>query len=128
MARKLLVEDEVFPVRESELELTIPIDAEAVYYLRPLTLDTARRVSNAHTRLVPNRRTHQRDEVTDKVAINNELLDYTIVKWEGVSNHSEKAPCDLAHKLLLPVEVQAALIERAQTGEADTAKSFRDPA
>lgn len=128
MSRKLISEDAVFPVRETELELSIPMDPEAVYYLRPLTVEAARSITKQHTRQIPNRRTHQKDDKLDQIAAQDALLDYVIVKWEGVSNGTDKAPCDLAHKLKLPIDIQVALLDRAQIGEADKAQSFRQPA
>lgn len=127
MARHLLQEENVFPVRESELELSIEPDPDAVYYLRPLTRDATREIAKKHTRQVVNRRTHMKDDVTDSEAVGDEVLDRTIVKWEGVTNGDGKpAPCDLAHKMKLPVVVQMALIDRASVGEdTDTKASFR---
>lgn len=126
MARQLLQEDNVFPVRESELELTIPPDPDAIYYLRALTREVSRAIVKRHTRQVPNRRTHQKDDVTDVYTVSDDLLDYAIVKWDGVTNGTGgPAPCDLEHKLKLPVEVQTALIDRAQVGGGDLSASFR---
>lgn len=128
MARQLLREDAVFAVRETELELAIPPDPDAVYYLRPITTDVARSLTRKHTQKLPDRRTHQRYEETDRVAVNDGLLDHAIAKWEGVWDNGQPAPCDLAHKLLLPVDVQSALLERAQVGGGDKTASFRQPA
>lgn len=129
--RALLHEDDVFPVMEADLELAIPIDPDAVYYLRSLTVEFVRSVVKRHTRQVPNKRTHQREDVLDGTAVQNDLLDYCVTKWDGVTNNGVMAPCDLTHKLLLPGPVQAALVERAQTGEVTPeaqAASFREPA
>ena len=127
MARNLLTPDEVFQVRETDLDLDITPDPEAVYWLRPITTDVARRFTKKHTQKVPNRRTHQRDEETNKIAVNDDLLDHAIARWEGVSDNGQPAPCDLAHKLMLPVDVQRAILELAQVGGGDKSASFRQP-
>ncbi len=129
MARHLL-NDDVFAVKETDLELDIKPDAEAVYYLRPLTVEVVRQASKDHTTVTFSRRTHKREEETDHLAVNNALVDYAITRWEGVRNGADPAPCDLAHKLKLPIDVQRALIERAQVGQtaADQEASFRQPA
>ncbi len=127
MARTLL-NDQIFPVRESELELTIPADPDAVYHIRAITVDVVREVSKRHTRQVPNKVTHQREEVTDKAAVYDELLDYCLTAWEGMTGNP---PCDQSNKRLLPPAVQAALVERAQIGQVTPeakAASFREPA
>lgn len=128
MARALLREDDIFPVKETDLDLSIPADPDAVYYLRPITAEVARAITRKHTKPVPNRRTHQREDVTDRPAVNDDLIDHAIARWEGVSDKGELAPCDLAHKLLLPVDVQSALLERAQVGGADKTATFRQSA
>lgn len=128
MARQLLREDAVFPVRETDLELAIPPDPEAVYWLRPITTDVARSITRKHTQKVPNRRTHQREEETNRIAVNDDLLDHAIARWEGVFDNGQPAACDLVHKLLLPVDVQSALLERAQVGGGEKTASFREPA
>jgi len=130
MARALL-DDSVFPVREEELNTGIPIDKDAVYYLRAIDSETARRLWKAHTKQIPNPRTHQREQVTDTPALQDALLDYCIVRWDGISNGQQPAACDLEHKRQLPILVQAALIDRAQAGQVtpeEKAASFRQPA
>lgn len=127
MSRQLLVTDAEFPVKERELELAMEVDEDATYYLRPLTAETARAIFKKHARKVPNPRTHQTDEVVDRVAAQVDLYDYCLVRWEGVLDKGKPAPCDLAHKLQLPMALQAALLERAQIGQvtaAERAASF----
>lgn len=129
MARQLL-NDDMFPVREQDLELTIEIDPEVTYHLRPLTVDKLRELTKANTRLVPNKRTHQKDEVINNDDASNAILDYVIAKWEGVKQGGVEAACDLAHKLLLPIELQTALISTAQAGDTAAerkARSLRRP-
>lgn len=129
MARDLIQPDKVFPVKESDLELSIAIDPEVTYYLRPLPVEKLRALTKQHTRPRPNKRTHQMDEVTDNTALANAALDYVIDHWDGVKEHGKDAPCDLEHKLLLPDEVQNALVALARTGTVTPekqAESFRE--
>lgn len=128
MARKLLQETQLLIVRETELQLSFKPDDEAVYHLRPLTSSKAREISQAHTSQVFNRRTHKAEDVPDVKAINEAMLDYVIAKWEGVTNGTgASAPCDGEHKLKLPIDLQVALIDRAQMGDdaAQRDASFR---
>jgi len=129
MARHLLDDTDVFPVHEKDLDLTIEPDPHAVYHVRTITTEKGREILKRHTRQVPNRQTHRKDDVTDNAAATNEMLDYAIAKWEHVQNGSDPAPCDLAHKLRLPPEVQAGILQMAQVGrsEDDRRASFRQP-
>lgn len=127
MARTLLTDDS-FPVRESELALEMPLDPDAVYHLRALTTDVARQIAKAHTKRVPNPRTHQMEDVRDANALNDALFDYCLVRWEGMAGAPE---CVLENKKKLPMAIQAALLERAQIGQVTPeakAASFRQPA
>lgn len=131
MARKLLQEDQFIPVKETDLQLSFKPDVEAVYHLRPLTSNKAREIANAHTAHVFSRRTHKQEDVPDVKAINEATLDYVIAKWDGVTNGTgAAAPCDLEHKIKLPIDLQVALIDRAQIGDdaEQQAASFRRPA
>jgi hypothetical protein len=130
MARALLT-DTAFPVHETELDLAMPADPDAVYWLRAITSEVAREHFEKFTKRVPNPRTHQREPVTDRPALQDALLDYCLVRWEGISNGSAAAPCDLEHKRKLPILLQAALVERAQIGQVtpeQQAASFRESA
>lgn len=130
MARQLL-NDAAFPVKERDLELGIPIDEDASYWLRPLTVEKLREFTKANTRQVPNKRTHQKDDIVDQIAASNEALDYVIERWEGVKLDGAAAPCTLEYKLRLPMEVQMALVQAAQIGQVTPeakAESFRQPA
>lgn len=130
MARALLQDGQVVRVTETELDLSIPADPDAVYYLRPLTVQRVRALVEQHTTYEFDKRTRKRVGVPHEEGINDALLDYAIERWEGVANGATPAPCDLAHKLQLPIEVQRALIERAQIGQGSAevrAQSFSEP-
>jgi hypothetical protein len=131
MARPLLTEDHQFDVQEKDLGVAPPIDDEAVYTLRPITVEYARRVYKTHTHQELNRRTHQKDDHVDTVAAVNDLLDYCLVAWAGVVDRGQPVACVLANKLRLPSNIQTALIELAQQGQVTpeaTSASFRQPA
>lgn len=131
MARSLLQLDAVFTIRETDLPLALEKDPDVVYHLRPITLEKGRAISQSHTSAEFNRNTHRKEFRTDEGALFAALLDYCLVKWEGVKNGADPAPCDLPHKLLLPAEVQAALVTRAQEGQVTAAEreaSFRQSA
>ncbi len=126
MARTLLTDD-TFPVRETELALEMPLDPDAVYYLRALTTDLTRQIAKAHTKRIPNPRTHQMEDVRDDHALNDALFDYCLVRWEGMAGSPD---CVLENKKKLPMEIQAALLRRAQIGQVTPqakAASFREP-
>jgi len=130
MARRLIADGDLIPVTETELGIRTP-DPDAVYTLRPITTAVARDVTAKHTRKVPNARTHRLEDVPDQNAINDAFLDHAIASWTGVIADGSPSPCDLAHKLQLPIDVQVAILERAQMGlvtpEAQAA-SFRESA
>ena len=130
MARQLLQADRIERVTEKDLELSITPDPEAVYFLRSLGKDKVREIIASHKRKVPNKFTHQMVTETDEEAASDDLLDYAIERWEGVTENGEPSPCDREHKLRLPAEVQACIVQRAQIGQvtaAQQAASFRKP-
>lgn len=130
MARQLLVEEDVFEVRESELDIPGP-DMDVVYYLRPITSAMARKVMQKHTKF-----SRRNGETRDDMAIHDEMLDYTIAKWDGMNYRGSDAPCTLENKKRLPPPIQGAIIDRAQMGsdskpdddQEDKEDSFRKPA
>lgn len=127
MSRQLLGRDVLVPIPESALGLRDP-DPEAVYHIRIITSDIARELSGRHTKRVPNPRTQRMEDETDFAGLQEAFLDHVIGDWTGVHDQGQPAPCDLAHKRKLPIDVQVALIERARMGvpTADAqAASFR---
>jgi hypothetical protein len=127
MARSLL-DEQTFVVKESELPLDIPADPDAVYTVRPLTVTAARALAKQHTRQEFDRSQHRRIDVVDQTGLNDAIIDYVIVAWEGVGSDG-KALCTLENKLRLPVSVQRALLDQAQVGDSAEvrAQSFREP-
>jgi hypothetical protein len=130
MARSLLQLDAVVAVKETELALGMPADPDVTYYLRPITVAKGREISALHTTTEFNRVTHRKDRTTDEHATLDALLEYCLVKWDGIKNGSDPAPCDPEHIKMLPAEVQLALVSRAQQGQVTPAEreaSFRKP-
>lgn len=110
-------------------------DKDTSYTLRPLTRETYREIIQRHTKKVPNRRTHQMDEVTDHPAAGDDLLDYAVVAWSGILLGGAEAPCTRENKLKLDLPRASALLDKAGLGEVTSfgaaerrAESFRGPA
>lgn len=125
MARQLLTDD-TFEVKETDLALDIAPDPDAVYVLRALSSEAARRLAKPFTRVEFSRAEHRKIEVIDTQGLNDAIIDYVIVNWRGVIGE-----CSQANKLRLPVPVQKALLEKAQEGQGSAevrAASFRESA
>jgi hypothetical protein len=127
MARTLLTDD-VFPVRETELNLSITPDVDAVYYIRSITVPKGRELSKKCTTKERDPQSHRLYDAVDSQRLQNEMLDYCLVRWEGITGNPE---CTLENKLVLPPAVIAAIVDRAQIGQVtaeEKAASFRQSA
>lgn len=131
MALELKTADDITTITDAEL---VPEgDKETSYDLRHLTTEKHREIVKANTSKVPNKRTHQRDDVVDWEAVSDDLLDYAIAGWSGIVSKGEPLPCVKANKLLLDGPRKSAILERAGMNEIAAAperraESFRDPA
>ena len=131
MALELKTADEITTVTDAEL---VPEgDKDTTYDIRHLTTDKHREIVKRHTQKVPNKRTHQRDDVTDLEAVSDALLDYAIADWKGIVSAGQPVPCTLDYKLLLDGPRKTAILERAGMNEVTAAperraESFRSPA
>lgn len=131
MALNLKTLEAVDEVNDSDL---VPEgDRETSYKIRHITIEKNREVVREHTKKVPNRRTHQPDNVTDWEAVGDALLDYALVDWSGVVANGKSVPCTTENKMLLDGVRRAALLERAGMNEVQAAperreQSFRAPA
>ena len=130
MALDLKTDDDVSTITDADL---VPDgDKDTTYTVRHITTDKHREIVKAHTTKVPNKRTHQRDDVTDWNAVSDALLDYALAEWSGVISRGQPVPCDRGHKMLLDGQRKTALLEHAGMNEvaaapARTAESFRTP-
>jgi hypothetical protein len=118
MARMLLDPTKTFPVREVDLDLgdAFEADAEVTYHLRPLTIDKARTITKAHTGEKFNVKTRRAEPVVDDETLQDALVDYCLVNWEGIVDGDVPVPCTLGNKLKLPGPIQSAIIRRASAG------------
>lgn len=132
MAIKLLDTDERIRVKDSELSVDDG-DDETVYILRPIDTDTYRELEASKTERVLNKRTHQKEEKVDRVALLDACFDYALVGWEGVLFRGEPAPCTWEFKSKVDMRRRIQIVDRAGineiVGKADAqADSFRGPA
>jgi hypothetical protein len=123
--------DEITPVTDAEL--VADGDKDTTYSLRHITTDKHREIVKANTDKVPNRRTHQRDDVVNWEAVQDDLVDYAIADWSGVVAKGQPVPCERVYKLLLDGPRKTAILERAGMNEVAAAperraESFRAPA
>lgn len=103
---------------------------DVTFTLRHITIEKNREVVAQHTTKVPNRRTHQRDDVTNWEAVGDALLDYALTAWTGVWADGAEIPCTTENKLLVDGVRRAALLEKAGMNEVQAAperkeRSFR---
>jgi hypothetical protein len=134
MALQLLDVDDVFEVKDSDLDGVQDGDADAIYVLRKLIPEKTRSIRKAHTKHARNGRTGVMEATTDEEAIQDALIDYVLTDWRGITLKGQPAPCDRFHKVngLDPVRksgilVAAGMNQHARTQE-ERAESFRVPA
>jgi len=114
-------------------ELVAGGDPDTSYSLRPLTREIRKEILAKNTSRVPNRRTHQMDEQIDGEGVGWDLLDYSLVSWDGILWDGQPAPCERDYKLKLDPTRSVALLEKAglsQVIAAEVARpeTFRAPA
>jgi hypothetical protein len=128
MALELKTDDDLSTITDADL---VPDgDKDTTYQVRHITTEKHRLVVKAHTTKVPNKRTHQRDDVVDWDGVSDELLDYAIAGWTNVVAKGVPLDCTLAHKMRLDGPRKTALLEYAGMNEvaaapARKAESFR---
>jgi hypothetical protein len=129
MPLELKTEADVTPVLDSDL---VPDGAKDVtYYIRHLTKEVYREIVKSHTQKVPNRRTHQKEDVTDWQAVTDAQLDYALTKWDGVNIGGKAAECNAETRQLLDGPRVLAILDRAGANEIASAgegraESFRE--
>ena len=108
-----------------------PPDPEVVYKVRPIPLTLNRQTRKKHTKVT--RPNGIREEVFDNDAFLDDLIDYAIVDWTGLTVHGEPAPCTRENKIRgldfprkLAILAAAGLNRPAEAAEARD-HSFRGP-
>lgn len=141
MALELKTDGDVTTVTDADL---VPDgDKDTSYEIRHITTDKHSDLVKQHTSKIPNRRTHQRDNVVDWEAVQEALVDYAIAGWQGVKNRGLAIGADdlmtgpdgtaKKAKFLLDGPRKTAILEVAGMNEIVSAperreESFRAPA
>lgn len=88
---------------ESDESFELPI-GDSVFTLRRFGSEVYKQVEKKHTKKDKNRRTGVIFTDPDEHAINEDLLDYMILDWQGIKSPTTKAdvPCTRENKLKLP--------------------------
>jgi len=114
----------------TDAELVPSGDKETKYQVRRLTLDKHREITRKHTKASTFRRPQGTRNDED---IQDELFDYVLVGWEGVTAKGQAVSCEWEFKKLLDVPRRIALLDEAglndiAASEDARAQSFRGPA
>jgi hypothetical protein len=133
MALELLTDDQTFEICDTELEnIQGKADPDVFYTLRPVPIALNRQTQKKHTKVT--RPNGIREEVFDREAFLDDLLDYALVSWTGILLNGKPAECvrdlkirglDWPRKLAL---LAVAGINRAAEANEARALSFRKPA
>ena len=133
MALELLTDDQTFEVCDTDLEnIQGKADADVFYTIRPVPLALNRQTQKKHTKVT--RPNGIREEVFDRDAFLDDLIDYALVSWRGILLNGKPAECSRDNKIRgLDFPRKLALLALAginRTVEATEAKvhSFRDVA
>ena len=132
MAVQLQSDDKTRDVKDSELPGVPDGDKNTVYTIRDITKAKYREVIRRHTKKVANRHTRAMVEETDQQAVADELLDWALVGWKGITLHGEEMPCMPQYKAMLDSVRSAAILDAAgigqvEEGAAQRQASFREP-
>jgi hypothetical protein len=113
----------------TDAELVPGGDKDTRYRVRRLTLDKHREITKRHTKPGNFRRPEKQnvDEIQD------DLFDYALDGWEGVTKNGQPVDCVWEFKALLDVSRRIALLDVAGLNEIAAAEdareeSFRGPA
>lgn len=123
MALELKKADTITTVTDAEL---VPEgDKDTTYQVRHLTTEKHREIEKQNTKMVPNKRTHQREPELDADAFTEDLIDYIVAGWSGVVANGEPLPCTREYKLLLDAARKRALLVYAGSNEIVAAPERR---
>jgi len=113
MALNLLDGTKRIEVKDSDLPDVEGGDPETVYIVRQIPPDVNRQLSQKHTTRPINRRTGQRENVVDNLALVDEMVDWALVDWRGILLNSTPVPCTSEYKQLLDYNRKVGLLSIA---------------
>jgi hypothetical protein len=129
MARQLHVENETFEIAETDLVGLSQPDPEVFYTLRPLTTQKFRELDAKNTKPQPNKRTGGMDLVRDDNAREDDIIDFIVKDWRGITANGQAAECTRDNKIKgMDPQIKTALINAAGTNrrtQAEKDSSFR---
>ena len=133
MAVHLLDENNTREIKDADLPIP-DTDQKTVYTIRDITKAKYREFIKRHTKKVTSRQRGMVDE-TDFQKVSDDLLDYALVAWKGVTlpGSTDDAPCIWENKARLDSVRSAAILDAAGIGQVEEASeqkkaSFREPA
>lgn len=131
---KLLGSQDLFvTVRDVDLDVPSP-DPNTTYRIKLLTPQQQRDLADKHTRVEWNKKTHEKEKVTDWLALSEDTIDLVLVEWTGVEDaDGTPAPCTREAKVIgLDLQRRRQLIEMSgamhRDAEVAAVASFRGPA
>jgi hypothetical protein len=116
-----------------DADLVADGDKDTSYQIRHLTIEKNRELVRQCTKRVPNKRTHQMDDVTDWEAVSDVQFEYVLADWVGVEDaEGHPLDCTPANKALIDGGRRLAIMSRAGVNEVMAAAerrsdSFRAP-
>lgn len=127
-----LLDDSTRPVKDSELPIPDG-DPNTTYFIRSITKHKYREVFKKHTKRVPDKQSRAMVDQTNSTAVADELFNYALADWSGVTLHGEPVPCNDETRAMLDSVRTAAILDVAGIGAVQGApeqkkESFREPA
>lgn len=124
MSREIRRAEETFTV--SEADILDGGDTDVSYTIRPITRDRYQAVSVRQAAKFGGRRGMKLSEQFEfMVALNEELFDYALVDWSGVTMGGEPVACDSDTKKLLDGAVMQKVLEKAGLNEIRASEDAR---
>jgi hypothetical protein len=99
MPLQLLSPDTLLEVRDVDLPDVASPCEDVTYTVRQMSPAIAREMAKKHTKRRPNSTTHRMEEILDREALGEDVIDYVLVNWTGVlMPDGTPAPCTAEHK------------------------------
>lgn len=132
MAVQLLDDSATREVKDSELPIPDG-DPNTIYVIRSITKGKYREVIRRHTRQVPDKQSRKMVDQTDYTAVSDDLFNYALADWRGVTLNGEPVPCTDETRAMLDSVRTSAILDVAGIGAVQEAperkkESFREPA